>query len=545
MSIYEVFILLGGVGLFLYGMTIMSSGLRNACGENLRVLLEHSTKNRITAVLIGIAVTIFIQSSSATDMMVIGFVTSGMMNLGQAIGVIMGANIGTTITAQITAFNIGAYAPLILFLGAIVSLFVKKKTIRHIGTVILGFGMLFQGITLMKSAIAPLAETPGFVKFVSGLSNPVITVLFGIAFTALLQSSSSATVIFQAFAVQGIISYKIAVYLIIGAAIGAVTPNLLAGLTANRAGKRCSVLNLLFNLLRAALVLLVITLIPQVTDWIQALSPGDIARQIANTHTLFAVFSVLVLLPVSHLIVKLSEKVIPVTAAETKQQEDQRLIYLTQRTDQIPPAVAISQAHREISRMGRMAVDNLFLSVECLFELDDEKREQVMATEKTIDFLTHAIVGKLVELRSLDLNERQMEQLYGMIQAVDDLERISDHAENIVEYEELIKSGAAKISETGLRELRQLCDVTIQSLALCMEIFEKKDFSKFAKARALEEQVDDTRDTIVGNHVKRLMKDRCDPQGGIIFTDMSNDLERCSDHAINIADCLQPHLVHA
>ena len=545
MSIYEIFILLGGIGLFLYGMTIMSTGLRNACGENMRVLLEHSTKNRVTAVLIGILVTIFIQSSSATDMMVIGFVTSGMMNLGQAIGVIMGANIGTTITAQITAFNIGAYAPLILFVGAVIALFIKNKTVRHIGSVILGFGMLFEGITLMKSAIAPLAETPGFINFVSGLSNPILTVIFGIAFTALLQSSSSATVIFQAFAVQGIISYQIAVYLIIGAAIGSVAPNLLAGLTANRAGKRCSVLNLLFNVLRAALVLIVITLVPKTTELIQSLSPGDIARQIANTHTIFAIFAVLVLLPFTQLIVKLSEKIIPVTAAETKQQEDQKLIYLTQPADKIPAALAISQAHREITRMGHMAVSNLLLSIECFFELDDEKREQVESTELTIDFLTHAIVGKLVELRSLDLNTKQMTQLYGMIQAVDDLERISDHAENIVEYEELIKTGAARISETGLKDMRQLCDATTKSLTLCLEIFEKLDFTRLPEARQAEQLVDDTRDTIVANHVKRLMKDRCDPQGGIIFTDMSNDLERCSDHAINIADAMVVRPVHA
>ena len=243
MSIYDIFILLGGVGLFLYGMTIMSSGLKNACGDNLKVILGKATKNKVTSILAGIAVTIFVQSSSATDVMVIGFVTSGLMTLSQAIGVIMGANIGTTVTAQITAFNIGAYAPMILFLGAVMNLFLKNRTLKEVGSVILGFGMLFQGITLMKSAIAPLAETAAFRALLTSLENPILTVLFGIAFTALLQSSSSATVIFQAFAVQNIISYQTAVYLVIGAAVGSVMPNLLAGLTANRNGKRCAVLN--------------------------------------------------------------------------------------------------------------------------------------------------------------------------------------------------------------------------------------------------------------------------------------------------------------
>ena len=273
MSIYEAFILLGGVGLFLYGMTIMSTGLKNACGEKLKTMLEKATRNKVTSILAGIAVTIFIQSSSATDVMVIGFVSSGLMSLFQAIGVIMGANIGTTITAQITAFDIGKYAPFILFVGAIINLFLKNKTVKHIGSVILGFGMLFEGITLMKSAIAPLAKTQAFVDFVSSLDHPLIMVLFGIVFTALLQSSSSATVIFQAFAVQGIITYHTAVYLIIGAAVGSVTPNLLAGLTANRNGKRCAVLNLLFNLIRAAIVLIIITVIPGILTLIQSCLP--------------------------------------------------------------------------------------------------------------------------------------------------------------------------------------------------------------------------------------------------------------------------------
>ena len=317
MTLYDAFTLLGGVGLFLYGMTIMSTGLRNACGDNLRIILEKATRNKITSVLAGIAVTVFVQSSSATDVMVIGFVTSGMMSLSKAIGVIMGANIGTTVTAQITAFNIGAIAPILVFLGAVIYLFVKNKTVQHTGMVILGFGMLFVGITFMKSAIAPLAELPAFIAFVSGLSNPILTVLFGIAFTALLQSSSSATVIFQAFAVEGIITYQTAVYLIIGAAVGSVTPNLLAGLTANRDGKRCAVLNLLFNLTRAVLVLTLISLIPGILELIQNLSPGNIARQIANTHTIFAIISVLVLLPVSDIFVRLSERMIPSSEEET------------------------------------------------------------------------------------------------------------------------------------------------------------------------------------------------------------------------------------
>ena len=311
MTLELIFKLLGGVGLFLFGMSVMSAGLRNACGDNLQTILEKATSNKLMAVLVGFAVTILVQSSSATDIMVIGFVNSGMMSLSQAIGVIMGANIGTTVTAQITAFNISAYAPLILFVGAVMFLFVKKATIKYIGEFLLGFGMLFVGISMMKSAIAPMAKSEEFLNLLSGLDNPAAAVIFGIAFTALLQSSSSSTVIFQTFAFQGLLGYHTAVYLLIGAAIGSVTPNLIASLTTNRNGKRTAILNLLFNLIRAAILIILINVFPGILDWIQSLSPDSIARQVANTHTIFAIIAVGLELPITGLIIRLAEKIIP------------------------------------------------------------------------------------------------------------------------------------------------------------------------------------------------------------------------------------------
>jgi phosphate:Na+ symporter len=540
MSIFEIFTLLGGVGLFLYGMTMMSGGLKNACGENLRIILEYATKNKVVSVLVGIALTMLIQSSSATDVMVIGFVNSGLMSLAQAIGVIMGANIGTTITAQITAFNLSAYAPLILFVGAIMYLFIKKNLLKHIGAVIMGFGMLFEGIALMKSAIAPLAETEAFVNFISTLSNPAMTVLFGVAFTALLQSSSSATVIFQAFATQGIVTYNSTVYLLIGAAIGSVTPNLLASLTANRNGKRCALLNLLFNLFRAAILLILIGLFPQILTWIQSLSPDNIGRQIANTHTIFAVFAVLIMLPFTKYIVALSEKLLPKRADEVRQFEDRKLLYMTQ-TGNIPPAVAVSQAHHEITRMGTIALNNLRLAVDCFFEQDDSKAELVEENEDTVNYLDSAIIGKLVELRTLDMSPRDLNRVYRLTLVVADIERLSDHAENIVEYEAQVRSQKASLSQEALDELRQLADLSLQSVELCLDIFATEDFSRLQEAEDLEDKVDDTQEEIIQHHVKRLMSAACNPMGGVVFTDMATDLERCSDHAINIATALSEH----
>ena len=538
MSVYDIFILLGGVGLFLYGMTIMSSGLKNACGDNLKVILGRATKNKVTSILAGIAVTIFVQSSSATDVMVIGFVSSALMTLSQAIGVIMGANIGTTVTAQITAFNIGAYAPMILFVGAVMNLFLKNRTLREVGSVILGFGMLFQGITLMKSAIAPLAETAAFRALLVSLENPILTVLFGVAFTALLQSSSSATVIFQAFAVQNIISYKTAVYLVIGAAVGSVMPNLLAGLTASRNGKRCSVLNLLFNSIRAILVLALITIFPQILTFIQNLSPGNVARQIANTHTCFAILAVLILAPVSDYIVKLACKLIPASEEETRKQEDQRLVYLN-NVSQLPAAIAMDQAHREVSRMAHFAIDNLQNSLDCFFTHEVKLGQKALQGEETVDYLTGAILGKLVEMRSMDLSPLHLNKLYRMIQVVDDIERISDHAENIVGYEELMRTGKAHMHDEALEDLKLLADVTMKSMDVSLIVFENELMERFDDAQAMENLVDATKNQIEEAHIERMARKACDPTGGILFTDLCIDLERCSDHAINMAEAIR------
>ena len=540
MSLFELFSLLGGVGLFLYGMTIMSTGLKNACGENLRVILEHATKNKVISVVVGIAITMLIQSSSATDVMVIGFVNSGLMSLTQAIGVIMGANIGTTITAQITAFNLSAYAPMILFVGAVLYLFMKKDMVKYVGSIIMGFGMLFEGIALMKTAIAPLAETEAFIHMISALENPFLTVLFGILFTALLQSSSSATVIFQAFAVQGIISYETSVYLVIGAAIGSVTPNILASLTMSRNGKRTALLNLLFNLIRAGILMILLFIFPQILTIIKSLSPGNVARQIANTHTIFAIFAVLVMLPFSDKIVKLTQTLLPLKPEESRTGEERKLLYMTQ-TGTIPSAVAVSQAHREITRMGEIASRNLKTAVKCFFEQDDSLAEVVEETEDTVNYLDRSIISKLVELRTLEMTPRDLNRVYHMTLVVADIERLSDHAENIVEYEAQVRSGKATLSEDAIAELKQLAQLSLQSVDLCLSIFSNEDYDRLQEAEDLEDLVDDTQETIIGNHVKRLMNATCDPMGAVVFTDMATDLERCSDHAINIATALSDH----
>ena len=537
MSLLEIFSLLGGVGLFLYGMTLMSTGLRNAAGDKLRVILENATGNRIMAVLVGVLVTLMIQSSSATDVMVIGFVNSGLMTLTQAIGVIMGANIGTTITAQLTAFNLSAYAPLILFTGAVMYLFIKKSLVRDIGSIIMGFGMLFFGIGTMKTAIIPLSQTPQFVQILAGLQHPLAAILFGVAFTALLQSSSSSIVIFQTFAAQGILDYRTAVYLVIGAAVGSVTPNLLASLTANRRGQRPAVLHLVFILIRAAVLGTLLTLVPGILAMIQRLSPGDIARQIANTHTIFAICAVVLEFPIAGLIVKLSQRLIPIRPEETKKAEDQQLIYINQ-LDDIPAAVALNSAKLEVGRMGHFAVDNLQTAIDCFFDNDPDKVEAVLSAEDTVDFLDHSITEALIRLRANTLNARDQARLSKLLLVVSDLERISDHAVNITEYLVKLRERKGFISELGMNDLREMAMLTMESIRYSLDVFETEDYSRLQNAELLEQTVDRMQDTCVANHVERLMGGTCDPFGGVVYSDLVVDLERCSDHACNIAFAL-------
>ena len=538
MTIYEFFTLMGGVGLFLYGMSIMSSGLKNAAGDKMKTILEYATSNRFFSVLIGILVTLLIQSSSATDMMVISFVNSGLMQLTQAIGVIMGANIGTTITAQITAFNLGAYAPIILFIGAVMFLFLKKNVVKHVGSIVMGFGMLFFGISVIKGAIVPLSESQGFISFLSTLSNPVIAILFGIVFTALLQSSSSSVVIFQTFAIQGLLSYEMTVYLVIGAAIGSVTPNLLASLTTNRNGKRTAVLNLLFNLIRAVIMVILINIIPGFLPFIKGLTPGNVGRQVANTHTIFAVLAVLIELPFAGMIVGLSKKIIPMLPEESKRLEDRKLLYMV-ASDGLPSSVVITQARMEISRMAKIALDSMRNAVEAFFSLDDKLADAVRESEETVDFLTDTITERLIAIKSMGFSPREQYQISQMILVASDIERIGDHAENIIEYQEKIKNKQASISEKGLAELLKLAEATIDSIYVSFSVFENEEYSRLPEAEELEKEVDKIQTEIVNSHIERLRKESCNPAGGVIFTDMATDLERSSDHAISVARALK------
>lgn len=538
MTIAEVLSLLGGVGLFLFGMSIMSTGLKNSCGDNLQVILEKATTNKAVAVFVGLLMTVLVQSSSATDVMVIGFVNSGMMTLAQAIGVILGANIGTTITAQITAFNIATFTPAILFVGAVMYLFMKKDLVKHLGSFFMGFGMLFQGITIMKAAIAPLAQSVMFKNFLAGLTNPFVALVFGIAFTALLQSSSSSTVIFQTFVAQGILDYNVAVYLVIGAAIGSVAPNLLASLTANRNGKRSAILNLLFNVIRAMVIVIIINVTP-LLSWIQSTS-YDPARQIANTHTIFAFIAVLIIFPFTDYIIKLTYMFIPELPEETRAAEDRQLVFMTQ-VNNVPPNMAIHQAQLEAARMGAIAAENFEKAIDCFFDYSPEKVEDVEQREETVNILNHSIQDAMVKLQTLNLTPAMLRRISAITIAVTDMERISDHAENIIEYATRMKNKKTKLSKKAAKELKDMADNSMEEVELAIDIFTSENYENLGKIEKLEKKVDKQEKQLINHHVERLMENKCEPIAGVIFSDMVTDLERCADHAINIAYALKEH----
>ena len=538
MSLFDTFYMLGGVGLFLFGMTVMSTGLKNAAGDNLQSILERVTSNRIVAVLVGIGITMLIQSSSATVVMVIGFVNAGMMTLAQAIGVVLGSNIGTTVTAQITAFNLSAYAPMMIFVGAIMHLFIKKNILKHTGAIIMGFGMLFFGVAVMKEGIAPLSDSAAFHSFLLRMDNPVVAIFFGLIFTALLQSISSSSVIFQAFAIQGLLSFETTAYLLIGGAIGAVTPNILAALTTNKEGKRTALMNLFFNLFRAVLLVLLINVFPQIMDAIKALSPDDVGRQIANANTIFAIIAVVAAIPISNLFIKISQKCIPIEEDEFEQKRDRTLQYMV-NMQKLPAPIAVSQAQKEITRMGRVASKNLHRSIECFFNYNPEKAAKVRAREESVNILNHTIADALVQLRELDLSQENMRRVSMMTIAITDIERISDHAENIIEYTEEMIAKKGHMSEDAIDELKNMSQDVLEEVDLAFDIFENDDYEKLDALESIEDRVDEQEDMLIGNHIQRLMDGGCDPLAGVIFADIVTDLERCGDHAINIAYALK------
>lgn len=533
---YNVFLLLGGIGLFLFGISYMGKGLEQAAGDNLRVWLEKLTTSPLKAVLVGALATAVIQSSGATMVMAVGFVNAQMMTLSQALYIMLGASIGTTITAQIIALDIDPWAPLILFLGIVLTQFIKNRTAKKAGNIVLGFGILFVGINLMGDAVKAM-ELGGMVAgFLHNVHNPVLSLLFGALFTLVIQSSSAAVGILQVIVASSLgasMGLEEVVYMIMGMNVGAVAPLVLSALSGNRLSKRAAASQTAIKLLSAISFSILMLLFPAILSFVKNLSPSDVSRQVANFHTIYNSVSAVLMFPLIKPVAKLAEKLMPDSAED--EFYSRKLLYCTNDVSK-SPAIMITQAHKEIMRFADICRANLHTALESFFDRDEDKAEAVIEREKTINFLNHEINTYLVSLYGKGLHESDVSRVSTMLSVASDLERIGDLAENIAEYTQIAASNKAKFSPAALDDLGEMAEKVEYMVDLSMKCYDKEDRELLAEARAVEEQVDAMQEEKTENHIERLKAEICDPRGGVVYTDMVSDLERISDHATNIAE---------
>lgn len=525
--------LLGGLALFLYGMKLMGEGLEKAAGDRLKRLLESLTRNPLMGLLVGVVFTMIIQSSSATTVMVVGFVNAGLLDLMQATGVILGANIGTTVTAWIVAgFQATAFMPLVLLIGVAMMMFLKKLKLQRIGQVVAGFGMLFVGMGMMSDAMKPLAESAEFARLMTAFSNPIMALLVGVAVTAIIQSSSASVGILEMLAIQGLVPLETSLYIIMGTNIGTCVTAMLSAVGATRTAKRAALIHLMFNVLGTLVVFILVSLLP-VSTWIGHINGP--ALQIAVAHTSFKVFEVLCFVLLRKWLVKLVMILVP---GEDKQGEDKSLKFLDDRILSTPP-IAVAQICKEIERMGDIAIANLTRAMDAFFNKDSSLINEVEQSEDVVNYLNHEITRYMVAAAQLDLPASDVEQLGEMFHVVNDLERIGDHAENMAEYAKSRIEEEIPFSEDGLAELRDMLDKTVALFKLSMEAFHTRDQHLLPRVLVQEENIDDMEKTLQQSHVDRLTRGACTPRSGMIFSDMLSNLERVADHATNVAFSIQ------
>ena len=525
--------LLGGLALFLYGMKLMGEGLEKAAGDRLKRLLESLTRNPLMGLLVGVVFTMIIQSSSATTVMVVGFVNAGLLDLMQATGVILGANIGTTVTAWIVAgFQATAFMPLVLLIGVAMIMFLKKLKLQRVGQVIAGFGMLFVGMGMMSDAMKPLAESAEFARLMTAFSNPIMALLVGVAVTAIIQSSSASVGILEMLAIQGLVPLETSLYIIMGTNIGTCVTAMLSAVGATRTAKRAALIHLMFNVLGTLVVFILVSLLP-VSTWIGHIDGP--ALQIAVAHTSFKVFEVLCFVLLRKWLVKLVMILVP---GEDKQGEEKSRKFLDDRILSTPP-IAVAQICKEIERMGDIAIANLTRAMDAFFNKDSSLINEVEQSEDVVNYLNHEITRYMVAAAQLDLPASDVEQLGEMFHVVNDLERIGDHAENMAEYAKNRIDEEIPFSEDGLAELRDMLDKTVALFKLSMEAFHTRDQHLLPRVLVQEENIDDMEKTLQQSHVDRLTRGACTPRSGMIFSDMLSNLERVADHATNVAFSIQ------
>lgn len=535
MGITDVLALLGGLALFLYGMQMMSTGLEAAAGNRMKSILEKLTSNRIKGVLVGAAITAVIQSSSATTVMVVGFVNSGLMTLKQAVWVIMGANIGTTITGQLIALDIGAIAPLFAIAGVGAIMFIKSEKVHHISSIFAGLGILFMGMDMMGAAMSPLKESEAFISLMTKFDNPLLGILVGALFTAVIQSSSASVGILQALASTGMIPLSSAVFVLFGQNIGTCITAVLASIGMKVNAKRTTVIHLLFNIIGTVLFTVICLVTPYVT-WIEAMTPGDPVAQIANAHTVFNIVTTLLLLPFGTHMANIAVRILP----DSKKADDEglRLKYIRPFESSYAighSAVAVSQVRDEVNRMRDMVAKNISDSFDSLVQYDEKLRKKVSEREEYIDFLNKGISEYIVSLMASEMNMSDSRKINGYYAIISNLERIGDHAVNLAEYGDDMRKWEIDFSDTVKEELNEMKAQCIAALDNLKEVTSENVERILSQAVIIEQKTDDMRDKYFKKQMQRLKKGKCKPQSGIVFSEILTDFERMGDHALNIA----------
>ena len=536
MSITNILSLLGGLALFLYGMQMMSNGLEAAAGNKMKQILERLTSNRFLAVAVGALITAIIQSSSATTVMVVGFVNSGMMTLQQAVWIIMGANIGTTITGQLIALDVGMMAPLFAFVGVAMVVFLKAPKAHHFGEIVAGLGVLFIGMEMMSDAMSPLREVPQFVDLMTKFSNPVIGILVGMVFTAVIQSSSASVGILQSLASNGLIGLGDAVFVLFGQNIGTCITAVLASIGTSRNAKRTTLIHLSFNIIGTTIFTIVCLLFP-LTDLVESFTPGNAPAQIANMHTLFNVVTTLLLLPFGQYLAVLAKKILPDSKQKVHQEE---LLAFT--NDEFMKnnlqlgfsAVYLQQLSEEISKMLRLAKDNVELCFSAVIHKDLEAAVKADETEETIDLMNKELGRYISKILIHDKTGNDIESIEEYFRIIGNIERIGDHAVNIGGYVHVMDKNEITFSEGAQEELRKMQDICEVALNFLLNMGGEPT-EWLSKIAALEQQIDDMTETYRENHIERMKQGLCSEQGCILFSELLTDFERMGDHILNIA----------
>ena len=535
MSVANILSMAGGLGLFLFGIRTMGDGLENAAGAKLKRMLEVLTGNRFLAVLVGFVVTAIIQSSTATTVMVVGFVNAGMMSLAQAVGVIMGANIGTTVTSLLIALNFSSVAAAAVLVGVILMLASKKTVVKNLGAIFTGFGLLFLGIDMMSDSMAPLRESAGFMNFIVTVSEsplrPLFGIILGIVMTAVLQSSSASVGVLQTLAMQGLVPLKFSVFVLFGQNIGTCLTALFSTVGAKKNSKRAAVIHLLFNLIGTGIFILIALLAPYV-EWIEKLSPDPMA-QIAISHIVFNIVSTVIMFPFANVLVKLSCLLVP---GKDDSESEMHCKFIDDRLLNTPP-FAVMQVGKEVARMAKLARDNFETSAHALINRSNKDLDKVMENEEIINYLNHHITSYLVKLNALDITDSDSDYIARVFHAINDIERVGDHAINLAEADQHNIGEGLKFSDPAREELNQLCGSVVTLLERSMAAFDNQSLSdnEAKELSDLEEHIDDLTLECQDSHIFRLNRKECNTEAGMLYLNTITDFERVGDHAINIA----------